>query len=125
MGGFMTGKSLIEQIEENANFVVPCPSCHPNSPGLADTPANQMGQGSNGWHKRGRFAGLPRNSMPLCRFCRGGGVVFLNRTCECGMPAVLFSGKQKVWYCGAEPCATSAAWRMNRTYGPVVPWEGA
>lgn len=123
-------KSLLEQVQENAQFVAQCPACNPHSPGLADTPANQMGQGTNGLHKRGRWQGLPRNSMPLCRFCRGAGVVYLNRICECGMPAMLYAEKQKVWYCGWEACAQSACWRANRVQsmngasGPIQPWSG-
>ena len=107
-------KPLLEQVEENMQAVALCPACV-FTPGLADSPENQMGQGTNGVHKRGRWKGFPRSSMPRCRFCQGSGVVYLNRICECGMPAVLYTEKQKVWYCGAEMCANAANWRANRT----------
>src|SRR5713226_6720642 len=96
-------KSLLEEVQENALFLARCPACT-QSPGLADTPRNQMGPGNNGLHKRGRWQGLPRNGMPLCAFCKGRRVVFLNRICECGMPGVVYDVKKKVWTCGAQMC---------------------
>jgi hypothetical protein len=105
-------KSLLEEVQENAQFVARCPACT-QTPGLADTSRNQMGPGSNGSHKRGRWKGLPRNSMPVCRFCLGRGVVYLNRICECGMPAVVHDGKKKVWTCGADLCVGHAVWRLG------------
>lgn len=114
-------KSLIEQAVANAQVTRPCPCCS-MTPGLGDTSANQMGPGNNGVHKRGRWRGIHRNSMPLCQFCKGLKVVYLNRICECGMPGVCFDSTRKVWYCGSEPCAQHAAYRLNvlnvRTYPP-------
>jgi len=113
-------KSLLEEIQENASFLARCPACT-QSPGLCDTPRNQMGPGPNGRHKRGRWKGLERSSMPVCAFCHGRKVVFLNRICECGMPAVLYDTKVKVWSCGSEMCITHAAWRLNKTYTMPAP----
>ena len=92
---------------------VPCPACL-LTPGLADTPMNQQGAGATGYHKRGHWKGLARSSMPLCRVCWGRKFVYPNRVCECGMPALVYSTKLEVWYCGFDSCANSANWRRNR-----------
>jgi len=122
----MTQKPLIEQVVENAQFIAPCPACAdgPN-PGLADSSRNQMGPGNNGLHKRGKWRGLPRNSWPPCDFCKGLGIVYLNRICECGYPAVLYDGKRKVWYCGHLSCLDHAAWRVGLSNNnAAVAWSG-
>ena len=119
-------KPLIEQVVENAQFIAACPSCSdgPN-PGLADAPANQMGPGNNGLHKRGKWRGLPRNSWPVCDFCKGLGIVYLNRICECGYPAVLYDGKGKVWYCGHLACLSHAVWRVGLSSNNAAQsWSG-
>jgi hypothetical protein len=113
-------KSLLEEVQENASFVARCPACT-QSPGLCDTNRNQMGPGGNGLHKRGRWKGLHRVSMPVCNFCQGRAVVFLNRICECGMPAVLHDDKRKVWTCGSELCISHAVWRQGASTGHYVP----
>jgi hypothetical protein len=108
-------KSLLEQIQENAQFVARCPACA-LTPGLADRPSNQMGPGKNGVHKRGRWRGQYRTAMPVCAFCKGAKVVFLNRICECGMPAVLLDTRRKIWYCGQTNCLEAALWRLQKIY---------
>jgi hypothetical protein len=105
-------KSLIEQINENAQFTARCPSCQ-RSPGFDDRPRNQMGPGNNGLHKRGRHEGAKRSSMPACDLCKGTGLVFLNRICECGSAAVLLDTKLKVWSCGHKTCTEQANRRLN------------
>jgi hypothetical protein len=95
-------------------LLVPCPACA-MTPGLADNPTNQQGPGSTGYHKRGRWKGFPRSAMPLCRFCWGRKIVDLNRICECGMPALVYDQKFKVWSCGFDSCVKSAVWRLNRS----------
>jgi hypothetical protein len=125
-------KSLLEEIQENSQFVARCPACT-QTPGLADTAQNQMGPGKNGVHKRGRYKGQFRSSMPLCAFCKGSKVVFLNRICECGMPAVMLDVKRRIWSCGSALCVEHAAWRSvgHSSYnsadtsgtGPSMDWS--
>lgn len=106
--------SYLEDVLENARWAVRCVACL-QQPGQADNSRNQMGPGKNGVHKRGRYKGRPRSSMALCDFCKGRRVVFLNRICECGWPAVLYERKLKVWYCGLEACAKHADYRLHKT----------
>ena len=101
-------------------LLAPCPACSA-TPGLADNPANQQGPGDTGYHKRGRYKGYPRSTMPVCRLCCGKKFVNLNHICECGMPALFYEGKLKVWYCGYESCAKAAVWRLNRS---SAQWSG-
>lgn len=113
----MTVQKLIEPVVS-----VPCPACQ-FTPGLADNPTNQQGPGANGMHKRGRWKGLYRNSMPVCQLCKGRGIVYPSRICECGWPAVLYAVKQKVWCCGSENCAKYAALRRDGVRAQGV-WHG-
>lgn len=123
-------KSLIEDATENANWVAPCGACSDpdgRPSGLSDNMRNQQGSGPNGIHKRGRYKGHYRSSMPVCQWCHGRGVVFLNRMCECGMPAMFFSAKEKVWNCGSGTCLQKAIWRRDggtiNGY-PMMEWVG-
>jgi hypothetical protein len=109
-------KSLLEEVQENALYVRPCPACI-QQPGLGDCAANQMGPGKNGKHSRGRYKGQFRMPMPVCDFCKGGGVVFLNRICECGMPAVILDTKSRIWNCGSTICLAQALWRKGLSNG--------
>jgi hypothetical protein len=112
-------KSLLEEIQESAQHVRQCPACIQQA-GLGDCPANQMGPGKNGKHQRGRYRGEFRMPMPVCEFCKGGGVVFLNRICECGMPGVILDKKSHVWNCGSAICLAQALWRRgNRASTPA------
>jgi hypothetical protein len=106
-------KAPLKDIQENIAHMRPCPNCT-RTPGLADRPDNQMGQGPNGKHPRGRFKGYYRSAMPACDFCQGLGYIFLNRICECGYPAVKWDEKDNVWTCGLQACTKSALWRKNR-----------
>jgi hypothetical protein len=105
-------KSLLEEIQENAQHVARCPACI-QQPGLGDRMDNQMGPGKNGRHARGRYKGHFRSSMPVCEFCKGSGVVFLNRICECGGPAVILDTKSRIWNCGSAICLSHALWRKG------------
>lgn len=102
--------------------IAACPACQ-FTPGLADRPSNQQGPGSNGTHKRGRWATLARNSMPVCAFCKGRKFVYLDKICECGMPAVWYFEKMKVWCCGSDICARAAERRITGV-GTTVHWYG-
>lgn len=117
-------ESLFEQVIKNAQWVAACPLCSDTpTPGLIDTCQNQQGPGSNGVHKRGRYKGLYRNSMPVCWLCKGLKVVYLNRVCECGSAAVIHNSEKKVWTCGSIPCVERASWRSNPVSTAAV-WDG-
>lgn len=113
-------KSLLEEIQECE--IAMCPGCtgpdgYPT--GLADTPANQQGPGSNGRRRSGGFKwqGKARTAMPKCPLCQGEGFVFLNRICECGGPAILLDKKEKVWTCGSKACLQHAIYRKTFASG--------
>ena len=101
------------QVAKTVRTVAPCPACaHGGSPGLVDTEQNQLGPGTNGRHKRGKWRGYERSSMALCKFCKGGGVVFLEEICECGMPAVLWHKELGFYFCGAQDCMQAKQGRL-------------
>lgn len=121
-------KAPLKDVQENMANMRPCPNCS-RTPGLSDCPANQMGPGSNGKHPRGRFKGYFRSTMPVCDFCKGLRVVFPNRICECGWPAVKWDEVENVWCCGSGICAKSASYRKlhphtHTAMGPSMDWYG-
>ena len=121
-------KPPLKDVQENIANMRACPNCS-RTPGLADGMSNQMGPGPNGRHARGRFKGYYRNAMPVCDFCKGLKVVFPNRICECGYPAVKWHEKENVWHCGSETCAKSAVWRQKHPLSSTststsVDWYG-
>lgn len=108
----LLSKPPLKDVQENVKNMRPCPNCT-RTPGLSDNNSNQMGPGPNGRHPRGRFRGYPRSTMPVCDFCKGLKVVFLNNICECGWPAVRWDEKEGVWSCGSQICVKSAVWRRQ------------
>jgi len=88
-------KPLIVQAQELlANRGVTCPSCRGR--GYDDSDGTQLGA-IRGPRSRTKC-------IPDCRLCRGGGVVYLDKTCCCGYAAVVYSREKKIWWCGRTMC---------------------
>lgn len=81
-----------------------CPLC--GGTGYNDTMQNQSGA------TRTAFNRGPH--IPLCRLCKGGKVVNLDRVCECGGPAVCQDYESKLWFCGRPECLGAAKFRAGR-----------
>jgi hypothetical protein len=120
-------KAPLKDIQENIAHMRPCPNCT-RTPGLSDNMHNQMGPSPNGRHPRGRYKGYNRSAMPVCKFCQGLRVVFPNRICQCGFPAVRWDEKALLWSCGDGACIKAAVWRREHPLPPVggypVDWYG-
>lgn len=71
-----------------------CPACRGR--GYDDSSGTQLG-GIRGPRSR-------TNTIPNCPLCRGGRVVYLDKTCCCGYAAVCYNQIKMFWWCGRDMC---------------------
>jgi hypothetical protein len=105
---------LVDQLE-NLEHTALCQACMGS--GYDDDYGNQRGPED---HRRLKRRGVRKRkkrrecvATPLCWVCRGNRVIFTNRTCECGWPAVFWSDEKKVWSCGDQTCVDTARARLD------------